>query len=380
MADFDAIDEGLAALLRGELAGATLLLPIAASSPQQMAERIDYHGIAHLLVTSTAERPDWPEPFAGMLRQSAMGREFWEAAHMQPIVRLLEALVAAGIETVVMKGTALAYSLYDNPASRTRGDTDLLVRRDDLSEARKVLSDIGFELADPIHGKMFQEAWIAASPGSLKTEIDLHWQVNDSPVLQKAFPLEEALANTRPLERLGDGIRSLSYPDSLMQLAFNLKWHSDFGVFLNGDRIVGARRLIWAYDADLLAEAMEQAEWERLLRTALETGAASALLEAFEHARSALGTPIDEGILSELRAAPTDTQVMRYLEADQMIARKKADLMASRGLKAKGEFVAKMLMPKPRHLRKRFPRASNWPLPLLYLRYAFESGVRLLRS
>ncbi len=380
MAAPQAIDEALTALLRGDTARVQRLVAGHAGSGEEIAQRADYHGISHLLFTLAEGQASWPRPLADNLRDTAMAREFWEASHMRAVQPALDALVQAGITPVVMKGTALAYSLYASPASRTRGDTDLLVTPADLSRARQVLQDAGFTRGADAHGTLFQESWLTPSGRDLVHVIDLHWQANDSPVLQQALPLEGGLTRTRPLSRLGDGVHALSYGDSLLQQAFNAKWHSDFGFFLGHERVTGMRRLIWAYDMHLLLQAMDAEELESIVQRAAKVGAAPALLEAIEHAQAVLGTPVDEHLLTRLREAPADTPIMRYLRTDDMIARRKADLRATRGLRAQARFVAGMLLPPPHHLRKRFPRAQGWPLPLLYLRYAGASAMRVLSA
>lgn len=377
MADLQAIDDGLAALLRGDMAAARPLLADLAASADEIARRADYHGISHLLAMDTTGQPDWPQGLAGLFRGSAMALEVWEASHMRVVQPALAALVEAGVTPILMKGTALAYSLYANPASRIRGDTDLLVSPQDLLRTREVLGGLGFSRGEEVHGTLFQESLRVPAGKDLTHTIDLHWQVNDSPVLQRALPLEPALANTQPLPRLGEGVRSLGQGDSLLQVVFNAKWHSDFGFFLGRERLTGARRLIWAYDVHLLLEAMDRAGRERLVEDAVEAGAAPAVLEAIEHAQWTVGTSFDERLLAALQAGPVDTAITRYLQSDDQVGRRKADLRATRGLPAKARFVAKLLLPPPAHLRKRFPRAQGWPLPVLYLRYALASAARL---
>jgi len=56
-------------------------------------------------------------------------------AHGRAVGEVIEALTVRGIETLFFKGTALGYSLYDNPVWRTRGDTDLLVAPEYFAEA-----------------------------------------------------------------------------------------------------------------------------------------------------------------------------------------------------------------------------------------------------
>ena len=91
-------------------------------------ERIAYHGIAPLLHAHPALTEGWPAAVAGKVREEAIAHAFWEDSHRHAVGRAVRMLGEAGVATVVMKGTALAYSLYDDPSLRPRGDSDILVR------------------------------------------------------------------------------------------------------------------------------------------------------------------------------------------------------------------------------------------------------------
>lgn len=379
MAEVAEIDTGLAALLRGDLVAAQPLLAMEGAQPEEISARIDFHGIGHLLTSERAPGTALPEWLASHLRDAAMGCEFWEANHLRAITPLLAAMQVAGIAPVVMKGTALAYSLYRQPAARMRGDTDLLVRPADLRAARHALRDCGFFRAEELHGRLAQEVWLKRVGAEALHEIDLHWQVNDSPVLQQVLPLDEALANSRALERLAPGARAVSLAETYIQLSLNAQWHETFGYRIGNRKIAGTRRLIWTCDTDLLLRAMTDGDFELLLRRARETGVAPALQAAAVDARDRLHTPVRQELLDELDKAPRQSQVMDYLRCDNRIDRLKADFGASRGIGGKAAFAARMLLPTGRQLRQRYPAADKWPLPALYLRHAAENAAKLLR-
>ena len=55
------------------------------------------------------------------------------------IARVLGSLADQGIVPVLIKGAPLAYTVYDDPSLRPRGDTDLLVRPEEVQQARRIL-------------------------------------------------------------------------------------------------------------------------------------------------------------------------------------------------------------------------------------------------
>ena len=57
------------------------------------------------------------------------------------------ALTQADVEFIWMKGAALAYTVYPNPACRGRGDLDLWIQLEQLSLATAVLQGLGYRLS-----------------------------------------------------------------------------------------------------------------------------------------------------------------------------------------------------------------------------------------
>ena len=55
------------------------------------------------------------------------GESAIELLRKHELVRVLEALARAEVATLLLKGTALAYSLYPAPTLRPRADTDVLI-------------------------------------------------------------------------------------------------------------------------------------------------------------------------------------------------------------------------------------------------------------
>jgi putative nucleotidyltransferase-like protein len=77
----------------------------------------------------------------------------------------------AGVRVAPIKGAAYAKSIYASPAERPMGDVDLLVRANDLAEARRVLRELGFSEARSavLH---HAEPWTRGDRA-----IDLHWNI-----------------------------------------------------------------------------------------------------------------------------------------------------------------------------------------------------------
>lgn len=91
-------------------------------------------------------------------------------------VEVVRAFDAAALPSLLLKGPATALWLYDRNEVRAYGDTDLLVPRERLLDARRVLGELGFSFAqagaraDELtpHAEEWRRPYDAAS-------VDLHW-------------------------------------------------------------------------------------------------------------------------------------------------------------------------------------------------------------
>jgi hypothetical protein len=80
---------------------------------------------------------------------------WWEQIYQQATVdvaatdweieRVLQALTQTGVDFVWMKGGALAYAIYPNPASRGRGDLDLWIQPEQVALATSKLHALGYQ-------------------------------------------------------------------------------------------------------------------------------------------------------------------------------------------------------------------------------------------
>src|SRR5512143_3479017 len=70
-----------------------------------------------------------------------------ELSVVRDVPRIFEAARAGGVQMLLLKGTALAYTHYPRPHLRPRNDVDLLVRPADLARVGAVLVSAGFERA-----------------------------------------------------------------------------------------------------------------------------------------------------------------------------------------------------------------------------------------
>ena len=348
-------------------------------SEAMVAQRIAFHGIALLLAGSPAIRTVWPEALAGAIREQAGVQTFWEQSHRPVIARLLEGLAAADITAIVTKGTALAYSVYGDPALRRRGDTDIYIPDPSRKQARTVMLACGFEPAGDT--KALQESWVAGTAIGFAPAVDIHWRINASTAVSQVLEGALRLDQTISLDRLSPRAVGIGPVDNLMLIAINRSAHGQFGYQVGDDLLFDTDRLIWALDVHLLASAFGADDWDALTDRVARTGTASMVEGMLAFATRVFGTSVPDEAIAALRRAPTDHGLAAYYGASSHLWRLRRDLAAGVGLGEKVQVLRYVLFPSDEFLQARFPDAHHaWPRPILHLRRLTEGAGKLLRG
>lgn len=361
------IDELLAAVLRGE----AVRWPDADFAPDAVVERIVYHGIAGLVADRARDLADWPERVIGPVREQAVAMAMWELRHTSVLRELLAALAAASVETLLLKGSALAYDLYPTPATRARGDSDLLVDPAALETARSVFVRLGYRrqpldagIADDL---ALQEVWSLTCPAGTGHYIDLHWQLLNAPALRDLFPFDACKRDPLPLPRLGPHAGAMNRPLTLLHTCVHRAMHLTSPYFVNGVTYYGGDRLIWAMDIDLLSGALSECDWRAFNDAALDQGVATVCLDGLNLARRTLGTAIPSDVTASLGIA-RDERASAYLLGSGQARRAWADLSAITGIGRKLAYVGARGLPSAAFMRCKYPEFANRPLAMLHLR------------
>jgi hypothetical protein len=341
------------------------------SAPAQqdiLVKRIRFHGIAVLLGSAPGALSGWPEHLAEAVRSEMRLAAVWEEVHRRMISGIIERLASKGIPTMVMKGTALAYLYYDDPAARRRGDTDLLIQPADLAGAREALEQAGCYRREDPHGLYFQETWLADCGAGLIHAIDLHWQPIDRPVLQKILAPEQFWQGRQPLERLSPHAGA---PDALTMLvhgALNQAWHVARGYNVEGSWVKGGRRLIWAVDYLRLTRGFTERCWQELAEFCERHDAAAIVLQALAGAQADVGLAVPPAVLERLQRAATISAAHAYIAKPGVVRDFWRDIKAAKSLAVRLRLIGSLAFAPRTHLIEKYPDCAHWPTALLQLR------------
>ena len=203
-------------------------------------------------------------------------------------VRLLDTLAEAGIPAIVLKGAALAGTVYDEPALRPMEDFDLLVPRAQFAQAVAVMRGAGWSfdppLADPEPHFVFQHAIGFRRDGG--GAADLHWTAAGLPL--NGAGAHAVHASTQP-HRIGDReTRTLGPADQLLQICTHAtRFNPDIPP------------IRWAADAFLLL-ARAPFPWDSLIAPARTRGLSLVMHRALEYLRDGLGVDVPDDIMTAL--------------------------------------------------------------------------------
>ena len=369
------LEEWLAALLRSE-AG-----PFPANRNGADLESVMLaHGVGSL-VHDTFDGADvgrrLPDDVRARLKELALAETAYELVRGQEIREMLAELHAARIPALVMKGTALAYTLYPRPALRPRGDTDLRIRRRDREAADSVLRQRGYVTGPNAGGEtaVHQQAYALDRRG-VQHSVDVHWKLANTPLLGEPFPWEEAVSAATPVPELGPDVRQLGYAHAVVFACLHRIKHRHAPYYVGSEARFDPDRLIWLYDIRLLAEALAEPDWRMVLDCAERGRFRAVVADGLMAARRLVGAEIPGWVLEALTAPGAAEPSAKLLTSNQFGAFW-ADLTAFKGLD-RARYLGDVLFPPGAYMREKYA-GSRAPLAWLYLRRIF-AGIGKRRT
>lgn len=189
--------------------------------------------------------------------------------------RALQALSAAGIPAIVLKGAALVETVYDEPALRPMEDYDVLVPREHFRRAVGVMLAGNWTfhppLADPEPHFVFQHAVGFRREGG--GELDLHWSA-------VGLPMDFSIGDPEA--------RMLTPADQLLQICTHAtRFNPDIPP------------IRWAADAFLLL-ASAPFPWDALVESARARRLSLVMLRSLEYLRDGLDAAIPADVMATL--------------------------------------------------------------------------------
>jgi len=220
-----------------------------------------------------------------------------ELVRAHEITHVLDALAARRVFPILMKGAALAYSLYPSPAMRPRVDTDLLIPREDIAAARDVLLRRGYVEPAMTDGELVlgQIQMVKVDGFEIEHVFDIHWRISSQTLFADVLTYDEVHAGALAVPPLGPHARTASDPHALLLACVHPVMHHR-----NTDRP------IWFSDIDLLARRLSDDGLREFARLALSKHVAGICARQLSVARERFQTPVPSDVTDMLESSPSE--------------------------------------------------------------------------
>jgi hypothetical protein len=286
------LTDGLAALLRGEAVPWSAL----AAGPAEFVAACTAEDLTGLVHRQLARQPapDWPPSVRDDLERAARAETVREALRRRELTAALDALAAVGVRPILLKGTPLAYTVYEEPSLRGRSDTDLLIRRDERGAAQEALRPLGYAATNLSDGEFLFHQFELARDDDLgvRHALDFHWKVSAESLFADLLTYEELAEAAVPIPALGRNARGTGLVHALLLACIHPAMHHR-----------NWERLIWLYDIHLLVSRLTPVAFDAFTALAVRRRVAAICARELELARARLGTPVPDRVMASLLAA-----------------------------------------------------------------------------
>src|SRR4029077_9652399 len=209
------------------------------------------HGVTGLLTERARDLEDVLNPpnIKQELADRQRAQTFFTLRITAELFRILERFTAEGIGAMVVKGPVLAVRAYGDPAMRSYGDIDLLVRQSNIRRATELMTSAGFTPVVPL---------IAIDAGKIpgqylfsKTDTKLIIELHNALTLRffpRRLPLEDFFARQVLVRLDTHEAPALSVEDELVLICIHGAKHF-------------WERLMWIADVAALVTRQTDLDW-----------------------------------------------------------------------------------------------------------------------
>ena len=274
--------------------------------------------------------------------------------------RVLDALAGVGVEPVLLKGAALAYSVYSEAAARPRCDTDLLIRETDARQVRATLEGVGYLPEIETSGRLVtaQFHYTRTDSRGVRHACDVHLKITNAHAYADSLSYDDLRREAVALS-VHPGALGPSVVHSLLIACIHRIAHHH-----------GSDDLLWLYDVRLLARALDETGWERVLELAHAKALSAVVAHEVERAEDALGPCVPLAIGRRLHAAAaTEPRPPLLTGPQRLVDVLRSDLVALPSWSARVDLLREHLFPSVTYMRQTHPR---WPTVLLPAAYALR--------
>lgn len=273
-----------------------------------------------------------------------------------------------GIRFLLLKGEALAHSLYPESYLRTRSDADLLFENEaDALLACNILQSEGYLKANTLSGKFvgYQFNCSKKIGSQFSHDIDVHHKISDYIWLSRKLPFDELFPAS--VEIRIDNI-PLNTTGTVHSLIHNC-------IHRATNRTIGQEnRLIWLYDIHLLSKKMGEEEWSVLTDLTKQKSLAYIVYDALKKVNELFETPVPQKVVNDLQRAK-EKENSPFGRTEKRWRLYLFDFRCNKGLKNKLTQLGEHLFPSTEYMKVKYDDSKTWNLPYYYIKRLI-SGLR----
>ena len=223
------------------------------------------------------------------------------------LFRVLDQFASAGIGALVVKGPVLAVRAYGDPAMRSYGDVDLLVRQRDIRRATELMLAAGYHAAVSLAtidaGKIPGQYLFSRADSKLLVELHNDFTLRYFP---RRLPLGTWFERQAYVQLDSREVPALSVEDELVLICVHGAKHL-------------WERLMWIADVAALVSRQANLDWERAAFSAKEVEAGRMLHLGLGLSATLLKLRLPDELLAKVTSdratARLAAQVMKWLPA-----------------------------------------------------------------
>ncbi|MCA9974841.1 MAG: nucleotidyltransferase family protein, partial [Anaerolineales bacterium] len=229
--------------------------------------------------------------------------------------QLLQAFIAADLDCVLLKGSALALTVYGNGRLRSMSDVDIWIQAADIERAVSIMDEAGFfqnekterprQLQELAQGEIafYRRDW-------RRGLVELHWSPFSGWWLQRVTQIDLATLwqRTEPLPQWGVHVRQLSPEDMALHLAVHIAVNHAFQS--------GMMRALMDIALTALGRGVD---WQVVVERAKQWRVATAVYTVLSLLEQLIGVPGVETALAALQPSPLRRRLISRFVSPQWV-------------------------------------------------------------
>ncbi|MCB0079153.1 MAG: nucleotidyltransferase family protein, partial [Anaerolineales bacterium] len=232
--------------------------------------------------------------------------------------QVLEALNLVQIDTVLLKGAALANTVYPTARCRFRSDLDIWIQDCRFDEVVEALAPLGYTVGDKMgrpwamRNHLGGEVELVKSLGTIAHVVDVQSPAFHGEWVRNLTQIDHdgIWARRRPLTIDAQPTAAMAAEDALIHLALHAAINHQFAIWLEA-----------FLDMHLLIKRTPQLDWQAIAQRG-ETWGLKSVLGSVLHVLSTLyGTPVPAALLERLAASATRQRFFALLDPPSWLLR-----------------------------------------------------------